>query len=59
MIDGPEEDSHPPGSCKLKDSGVLRRLKNGNDRVVYTEPDSGATIRILRVGHRRDAYPNL
>lgn len=47
------------GPRKLKDSGVLRRLKNGDDRVVYTEPDSGGTIRILRVGHRRGAYPNL
>ena len=59
MIDGPEKDCHPRGPRKLKDSGVLRRLKNGDDRVVYTEPDSGGTIRILRVGHRRGAYPNL
>ena len=59
MIDGLEEDSHPPGSCKLKDSSDLFRLKKGDYRVIYQEPDSDGTIRILKIVHRKDAYKNL
>ena len=49
-------DATPPAAVKLKGYDGLWRIRSGNFRAVYTEPDGNDVIRIVRVGHRRVVY---
>ncbi|MDA2937535.1 type II toxin-antitoxin system RelE/ParE family toxin [Acidobacteria bacterium AH-259-A15] len=54
-IKGLANDPRPPGSEKL--SGQDRyRVRQGNYRIVYSVEDQARIIRIVKVGHRKDAY---
>lgn len=48
-------DPRPPGCEKL--SGQDRyRIRQGNFRILYEIQDSGVTVTVVRIGHRRDVY---
>lgn len=49
-------DATPPEAVKLKGHDGLWRIRSGNFRAVYTEPDDNNVIRVVRVGHRRVVY---
>ncbi|WP_147112180.1 type II toxin-antitoxin system RelE/ParE family toxin [Tateyamaria sp. syn59] len=51
-----EADPYPSGSRKLRGYEGLWRIRSGNYRVVYTEPDNEGTIDVVKVGHRRVVY---
>lgn len=51
-----ESDPHPSGSRKLKGYDGLWRIRSGNYRAIYTEPDENGIIDIVKVGHRRVVY---
>jgi mRNA interferase RelE/StbE len=49
------DDPRPPGCHKL--SGRDRyRLRFGSYRVVYAVVDAERTVRVVKVGHRREVY---
>jgi len=49
-------DSRPRGCKKLEGETAWYRIRVGNYRVIYTVSDEDLTVRILRVGHRKDVY---
>ena len=49
------EDPRPPGCLKLTGRDGWR-IRIGDYRVVYEIDDSGRTVTVLHVGHRRDVY---
>lgn len=51
-----EADPSPSGSRKLKGHDGLWRIRSGNYRAIYTEPDEDNIIDIVKVGHRRVVY---
>jgi mRNA interferase RelE/StbE len=49
-------DPRPPGCRKLKGNSYLWRIRVGDYRVLYEILDPAATIDIIVVRHRREAY---
>ena len=49
-------DPFPPGSRKLKGHDGLHRVRVGNWRAIYREPDEDGIIDVLKIGHRRTVY---
>ncbi len=48
-------DPRPPGSEKL--SGEEKyRVRQGNYRILYSVDDGGASVVVVKIGHRRDVY---
>ena len=54
-IGGLAQDPRPPGCLKLTGRDGWR-IRIGDYRVVYEIDDSGRTVTVLHVGHRRDVY---
>jgi mRNA-degrading endonuclease RelE of RelBE toxin-antitoxin system len=52
-------DPAPAETVELKGYAPLRRIKAGNARAIYDEPDAKGRIFILRVGSDHDIYDNL
>jgi len=48
-------DPRPRGALKLVDS-LMWRLRVGDYRVLYTIRDEERLVRVLALGHRREAY---
>jgi mRNA interferase RelE/StbE len=49
------DDPRPPGCEKL--SGQERyRVRQGDDRILYTVYDARAVVEVAKVGHRREVY---
>ncbi len=47
----------PPGSVKLEGTEeAIYRIRVGDYRVLYEIDDEGLTVRVPRIGHRRDVY---
>ena len=46
----------PAGCKKLKGRKNEYRIRSGNYRVIYSIEDKALIIRVIRAGHRRDAY---
>ncbi len=46
----------PPGCKKLQGYKDRWRIRVGNHRVVYTINDTGKTLDITRIAHRKDVY---
>ena len=55
-IQGLARNPRPPGCRKLKGNGSLWRIRVGDYRVLYEILDSAATIDIIAIRHRREAY---
>ncbi|MGB3495911.1 MAG: type II toxin-antitoxin system RelE/ParE family toxin [Elainellaceae cyanobacterium] len=50
-------DNPRPANCKkLKGRDNQYRVRLGNYRIIYTVEDDVLTIRVIKVGHRRDVY---
>jgi mRNA interferase RelE/StbE len=45
----------PPGSERLSGEETYR-LRQGDYRVLYSIQDAGATVTIVKIGHRREVY---
>jgi mRNA-degrading endonuclease RelE of RelBE toxin-antitoxin system len=54
-----ETDPAPPGTDELAGYAPLRRIKAGNARAIYDEPDARGRIFILRVGTDHNIYDNI
>lgn len=54
-----ESDPAPPETVELEGYAPLRRIKAGDARAIYEEPDSRNRIYILRVGIDHDIYENM
>lgn len=58
-IDNLADDPCPAGAKKLKGYEELWRIRSGNLRVVYQQPDEAGKIIILKIGQRGRVYRNL
>lgn len=50
------EDPRPAGYKKLKGRKNEYRIRSGNYRVIYSIEDKALVVRVIRAGHRSDAY---
>ena len=50
------QDPRPTGCKKLKGRKNEYRIRAGNYRVIYSIEDKALVVRVIRAGHRRDAY---
>ena len=48
--------SRPSGAEKLAGRPNLYRVRQGNDRVIYSVDDQSCVVDAVKVGHRRDVY---
>ena len=56
-IDQLAKDPRPPGVVKLTDvSPPIYRVREGQNRVLYTINDDKLVVLVVRVAHRSDAY---
>jgi mRNA interferase RelE/StbE len=46
----------PSGSEKLAGRPNLYRVRQGNDRVIYSVDDETRVVDVVKIGHRRDVY---
>jgi mRNA interferase RelE/StbE len=51
------ENPRPTGCKKLKDTEGTWRIRVGVYRILYDIDDSGATVIVLRIGHRKEILP--
>ncbi len=58
-IDTLQDDPRPVGAKKLNSSQDAWRLRVGQYRVLYTIKKTILTVRVIRIGHRRDIYRDL
>lgn len=58
-IDALQDNPRPAGAKKLSSSQEAWRLRVGQYRVLYTIKKNVLTIRVVRIGHRRDVYRDL
>ncbi len=54
-IDDLQSDPRPPGTKRLVGRSGYR-VRTGEYRVLYVVNDRERTVRIYRIGHRRDVY---
>ena len=54
-----ETDPAPAETVELRGYAPLRRIKAGDARAIYDEPDAKGRIFILRVGTDHDVYENI
>jgi mRNA interferase RelE/StbE len=54
-IDDLEADPRPPGCRKLVGKNGYR-IRTGDYRILYAIDDRSRTVRIYRIGHRREVY---
>jgi mRNA interferase RelE/StbE len=57
-IDDLQTNPRPPAARRLTAKEGYR-IRKGDDRILYTIDDDSRTIRIYRVGHRREVYRRL
>lgn len=55
VLDDLERSPRPPGAKKLSGSDGWR-VRKGDYRVLYTVDDASRTVRVYRIGHRREVY---
>ncbi|MBP1598501.1 MAG: Plasmid stabilization system protein [Acidobacteria bacterium] len=58
VIDDLQANPRPPGAKKLVGENGYR-VRSGDYRILYTVDDSSHTVRIYRIGHRRNVYRRL
>ena len=49
------ENPRPPG-CEKLSGGERYRLRQGRYRILYSIQDDVHTVRVVKVGHRKDVY---
>lgn len=54
-----ESDPAPAETTELEGYAPLRRIKAGDARAIYDEPDAKGRIFVLRVGSDHDIYENI
>lgn len=54
-----EDDPAPAETVELQGYAPLRRIKAGDARAIYDEPDAKGRIFILRVGTDHDMYEDI
>jgi mRNA interferase RelE/StbE len=57
-IDDLQTNRRPPGAKRLTAQEGYR-IRKGDYRILYTIDDESRTVRIYRVGHRREVYRRL
>jgi mRNA interferase RelE/StbE len=57
-VDDLQSNPRPPGAKRLSGSPGYR-IRQGDDRILYTIDDDARLVRIYRVGHRREIYRGL
>ena len=50
------EDPRPAGSVTLAGRRDRVRLRQGDYRIVYSIDDTGRSVTVFRIAHRRDVY---
>lgn len=55
-IDHLAHDPRPFGYIKLKGADDLYRIRVGTYRIIYSIDDNILTIKVIKIGHRRDIY---
>ena len=56
LIDSLSTNPRPSGCKKLKGRQDEYRIRSGNYRVIYSIEDKALIVRVIRAGHRKDAY---
>ena len=54
-----EDNLAPPETVELRGYAPLRRIKAGDTRAIYDEPDARGKIFILRIGTDHDIYEDI
>ncbi len=54
-----EDDPAPAETVELRGYAPLRRIKAGDARAIYDEPDAKGRIFVLRIGVDHDVYENI
>lgn len=49
-------DPRPQGSDKLAGRSAVYRLRQGNDRVIYTVDHQDRAVAVVKIEHRRELY---
>jgi mRNA interferase RelE/StbE len=55
VLDDLERNPRPPGAKKMTGSDGWR-VRKGDYRVLYTVNDETRSVRVYRIGHRREVY---
>ena len=55
-IDSLSKNPRLPGSEKLRGAEDLYRVRQGDDRVIYTMKDAELIVVVITIGNRRDVY---
>ena len=55
VLDDLERNPRPPGAKKLSGADGWR-VRKGDYRVLYTVDDASRSVRVYRIGHRREVY---
>ncbi len=55
VLEDLENNPRPPGAKKLTNQEGYR-IRKGDYRILYTIDDHNKTVRIYKVGHRREIY---
>ena len=56
LIDNLATNPRPSGCKKLKGRKNEYRIRSGNYRVIYSIEDKALIVRVIKAGHRKDAY---
>lgn len=55
-IEGLADGPRPAGSIELAGRDDRRRIRQGDYRIVYSVDDPPRTVRVVKIGHRKDVY---
>ncbi len=58
-VDALAVEPRPPGVKMLHGKQLYFRVRSGDYRIVYTIDDNHRSVLIIKVGHRREIYPNI
>ncbi|XHX80102.1 MAG: type II toxin-antitoxin system RelE/ParE family toxin [Stenomitos frigidus ULC029] len=56
LIESLSDEPRPSGCKKLKQRPNQYRVRSGDYRIIYSVEDMSLTVRVIKVGHRRDVY---
>jgi mRNA interferase RelE/StbE len=56
LIESLSKEPRPVSCKKLKERQNQYRIRSGDYRIIYSIEDMSLTVRVIKVGHRRDIY---
>lgn len=56
LIERLSQEPRPLACKKLKGRQNQYRIRSGEYRIIYSIEDTSLTIRVVKIGHRRDVY---